>query len=105
MYALSCNEAGYRPIVLGADMPIRELAAAAGKTGSQAIVLAGLLTLDSRVLDFDLPKLVAQVEVPVLLGGQTSVQHFDALRRMDIEPLGADFESGLRKLKTVIPLE
>ena len=105
LYALSCNEAGYRPSVLGADMPIAELAAAAAKTSAQGIILAGTLTLDSRVLDFELPKLVADVEVPVLLGGRTSVEHFDALRRIDIEPLGADMESGLRKLKTVIPLE
>lgn len=104
LFALACNDAGYRPIILGSDMPIEELAAAGAKTGSDAILLSGLLELSSRLLRKSLPELVNRSDIPVLLGGRTSVMCFDALKRVGIEPLGSDIETGLRRLDELVPV-
>ncbi|NRB72638.1 MAG: hypothetical protein HRU51_12055, partial [Xanthomonadales bacterium] len=69
-----------------------------------AIVLSGLLELPTSVLKRELPALVAASKVPVLMGGRASVRALDALKRIGIEPLGSDADTGLKKLQTVVPL-
>jgi DNA-binding transcriptional MerR regulator/methylmalonyl-CoA mutase cobalamin-binding subunit len=101
--ALAYNEAGYHPIILGSDMPLDELPPAARKTAADAIVLSGLLELSPALLRRHLPRLLAEAEVPVLMGGRASVMSFDALTRMGIEPLGADIDTGLRRLQQLVP--
>jgi DNA-binding transcriptional MerR regulator/methylmalonyl-CoA mutase cobalamin-binding subunit len=104
LLALATNEAGYRPVILGADMPLEDLALAAERTSSAAIVLSGLLELPADLLRQELPALVEAAEVPVFMGGRASVRSLDAVRRCGIEPLGADVETGLAKLEQRVPL-
>jgi methanogenic corrinoid protein MtbC1 len=104
LLALAANEAGYRPVILGADMPLEELAMAAEKTGSDAIILSGLMELPPELIKQDLPALVSAAAVPVLMGGSASVRCLDALRRCGIESLGADAETGLARLEQHIPV-
>lgn len=103
LFALACNDAGYRPIILGSDMPLEELPAAGAKTQSDAILLSGLLELPPAILRRKLPELVKNSELPVLLGGRSSVVCFDALKRVGVEPLGSDIETGLRRLTELVP--
>jgi DNA-binding transcriptional MerR regulator/methylmalonyl-CoA mutase cobalamin-binding subunit len=105
LLALATNEAGYRPVILGADMPLEDLALAAERTDSAAIVLSGLLELPSDLLRKALPALVEAAHVPVLMGGRASVRSLDAVRRCGIEPLGADVDTGLAKLQQRVPLD
>ncbi|MEE4173783.1 MAG: MerR family transcriptional regulator [Xanthomonadales bacterium] len=105
LLALATNEAGYRPVILGADMPLEDLAQAAERTGSAAIVLSGLLELPPHLLKKELPALVDAAEMPVFMGGRASVRSLDAVRRCGIEPLGADVDTGLAKLEQRVPLE
>lgn len=105
LLALATNEVGYRPVILGADMPLEELAVAAERTGASAVVLSGLLELPAELLKRELPALVDAAEVPVFMGGRASVRSLDAVRRCGIEPLGADVDTGLAKLQKQIPLE
>lgn len=104
LLALATNEAGYRPVILGADMPLEDLAQAAERTGSAGIVLSGLLELPTDLLKKELPALVEASGVPVFMGGRASVRSLDAVRRCGIEPLGADVDTGLAKLEQRIPL-
>lgn len=105
LLALATNEAGYRPVILGADMPLEDLAHAAERTASSAIILSGLLELPSDLLRQQLPALVEAAEVPVFMGGRASVRSLDAVRRCGIEPLGVDVDTGLAKLEQRVPLE
>jgi DNA-binding transcriptional MerR regulator/methylmalonyl-CoA mutase cobalamin-binding subunit len=105
LLALATNEAGYRPVILGADMPLEELAVAANRTDAAGIVLSGLLELPADLLRRELPALVEAAEVPVFMGGRASVRSLDAVRRCGIEPLGTDVDTGLRKLQERIPLD
>ncbi len=105
LLALAANEAGYCPVILRADMPLEELAVAAERTGSAAIVLSGLLELPTDLLTAELPALVEAAKVPVFMGGRASVRSLDAVQRCGVEPLGADVDTGLAKLQQAIPLE
>jgi DNA-binding transcriptional MerR regulator/methylmalonyl-CoA mutase cobalamin-binding subunit len=103
LFALAANEAGYRPIVLGSDMPVEELAAAAAKTEADAILLSGLMELSTAMERRKLPALVDGADVPVLLGGRASVVSFDGVKRAGVEPLGSDIETGLKRLRELVP--
>jgi DNA-binding transcriptional MerR regulator/methylmalonyl-CoA mutase cobalamin-binding subunit len=98
LFALAANDAGFVPIMLGADMPLRDLPAAAGKIDCAAIVLSGLIQPDTSVMKQDLPALVKATSVPVFIGGQVSVKEFDAIKRMGAEPMGTDVGKALSSL-------
>lgn len=103
LFALAANEAGYHPVILGADMPISEMAAAAAKVGCQAIVLSGLQEPDFKSIEASLSRLVEEAGVPVMIGGQASLRCFDALHRVGLETLGADIDAGLKRLQELLP--
>jgi len=105
LFALAANEAGYQPVILGADMPISEIAAAAAKVNCQAVIFSGLLKPEPNLLDQKLASLVRSIGVPVMIGGSVSVEHFDGLRRIGLEPLGVDVEAGLRRLHELVPID
>lgn len=104
LFALAASDAGYRTILLGADMPLEELPAAAAKTGCKAIVLSGLIAPQARSLNKELPQLTAKVSIPVFLGGMASVHSHDALVKAGVRPLGTNLETGLQRLRDAVPL-
>ena len=104
LFALAANAAGYRVILLGADMPLEELPAAVRKTGCAAIILSGILHPESEVLKA-LPTLTGQSHVPIFLGGYASVKVHDALKRAGVIVLGTDLKSGLARLLDIVPVE
>lgn len=101
LFALAANAAGYRVILLGADMPLEELPATVRKTGCVAIILSGILQPESEVLKA-LPVLTGQSNVPVFLGGYASVKVHDALKRAGVIVLGTDLKSGLARLFDIV---
>jgi len=105
LFALAANVAGYRVILLGADMPLEELPAAVRKTGCEAIILSGLLMPGSELLTQALPDLKEQAGVPVFIGGQSSVKVHDVLKRAGIHVLGTDINAGLARIREFLPLE
>ena len=102
LFALAAHEAGYRIIPLGADMPLDELAAVARKKSCSAIVLSGAVEPPARVLDTDLPDLVRNAGVPVLVGGLSSVYACEAIDRAGAEALGRDIDHGLERLAAIL---
>jgi DNA-binding transcriptional MerR regulator len=104
LFALAASEAGYQTILLGADMPIAELPAAAKKTACAAIILSGLVMPSNKLLNKELPALKLATEFPVFMGGIVSVAAHDALRKAGIIPLGTDLETGLHRLLEAVPV-
>jgi len=102
LLALAANDAGYHTIVLGADMPLEELPAAARKTRCAAIVLSGLVAPEATTLKNELTDTVKQCGVPVFIGGRASVDAYDALKRAGAEPLGTDVETGLARMGEIL---
>jgi DNA-binding transcriptional MerR regulator len=105
LFALAASDNGYQTILLGADMPLRELPAAVEKTGSAAIILSGLVAPGRQVLEEELPRMLEQVELPVFLGGKASTAAADALRRIGVDVLGTDIAQGMNRLRDRVPLD
>jgi DNA-binding transcriptional MerR regulator len=105
LFALAASDNGYQTILLGADMPLRELPAAVEKTGSAAIILSGLVAPGRQVLEEELPRMIEQVELPVFLGGKASTAAADALRRIGVDVLGTDIAQGMNRLRERVPLD
>ena len=98
LFALAAHGAGLSVLVLGANMPMNELAAVALKIDCQAIVLSGAIEPSKHTLTIDLPELVKKSHVPVLIGGLSSVHACDAINRAGAEALGRDIDQGLSRL-------
>ncbi len=98
LFAVQALASGFRPILLGADMPLDGLAAAARRSGSAAIVLSGSPYLDWDGRGARLARLVEQAGRPVFVGGGFSVRHGAALAGVGALPLGEDIAHGLRQI-------
>ncbi len=96
LFALSAYEHDYRCILLGSEIPLMELVSAVPQAKAQGIVLSASFTSDTKTLKTDLAKLVAQVKVPVFVGGYTSVLYPELIRNAGAIPLGTDIEASFR---------
>ncbi|MGD9265043.1 MAG: MerR family transcriptional regulator [Lysobacterales bacterium] len=102
LLALALNQAGFHPVVLGADMPLGEIAQVTDKIGCEAIVLSGIVDPESQVLESELPGLVSSVDIPVFVGGPISVNRVDQVMRAGAIALGADVDVGRKTLETAL---
>jgi methylmalonyl-CoA mutase cobalamin-binding subunit len=98
LFALDASDLGFQTVLLGANMPIRELPAAVKKTGCDALVLSGVVEPEGGVISDDLPWLVEQLTVPVFVGGNIAAKNFDQLRKSGVHAIGADIEMGLKQI-------
>jgi DNA-binding transcriptional MerR regulator/methylmalonyl-CoA mutase cobalamin-binding subunit len=102
LFALAAHEAGYRLLPLGANMPLNELSTVALKKHCDAIILSGAIAPSDRDLDSELPRLVKEVPIPVLVGGLSSVYSCDAITRAGAEALGRDINHGLQRMEEIL---
>jgi DNA-binding transcriptional MerR regulator/methylmalonyl-CoA mutase cobalamin-binding subunit len=102
LFALAAHESGYRVISLGANMPLGELAKVAKKKNCSAIVLSGAIEPSQATLARDLPDLVKEAGVPVMVGGLSSVYSCDAINKAGAEALGRDLEHGLQRVAEIL---
>ena len=102
IFALAAHEAGYRLLTLGANMPLYELTAIARKKDCKAIILSGAIEPSDQLLTEDLPALVKDSLIPVLVGGLSSVYACDAINDAGAESLGRDINHGLQRLAKII---
>lgn len=98
LFAQAASERHYRPVILGANTPLEDLPQVVRRAGAGAVVLSGSMTRAEPGLEEGMRRLVAAVEVPVLVGGVASVQLRDLFVRAGAVPLGEDLEHGLRQL-------
>lgn len=102
LFALAAHESGYRLIPLGANMPLNELDLVARKKKCSAILLSGAIELSTQTLSKDLPALVREAGIPILIGGLSSVYSCDDINRAGAEALGRDIDHGLKRLAEVL---
>ena len=98
LFALSAHASGYRLVLLGADMPLPELAYAARRTQASALVLSGTHEVAPEVAGAQMAQLVAAVKVPVFVGGPVAVHQRDRLVAAGAVPLGTDIEAALARI-------
>ena len=103
IFALSAFESGFHLVTLGANMPLNELVAVARKKNCKAILLTGAMETSRKLLTVELPALVAESMIPVLIGGLSSVYGCDAINRAGAEALGRAIRHGLERLEEILP--
>lgn len=103
LFSLAAHEHGYRVVLFGANMPLAQLGYAARRAQAQGIVLSGSVEPGAQLFTEELPDLVRDTAVPVVVGGQTSIRHRDALIAAGATPLGTDIGAGLKLLRSLIP--
>jgi DNA-binding transcriptional MerR regulator/methylmalonyl-CoA mutase cobalamin-binding subunit len=102
LFALAAHDRGLRPVVLGANMPISELTAAAKHARCDAIALSGSIALDGDVLRKQLPRLTNRAGIPVFIGGLTSIRERDAIVSSGAIPLGTDLSSSIARIRSTL---
>jgi cobalamin-dependent methionine synthase I len=102
LFALDACDHGYQTVLLGANMPLEELPAAIRKTGSDAVVLSGVIEPPEEVLTRKLPWLVENISVPVFVGGDIAAKNFDILRRSGVQIIGTDIDTGIKQLSETL---
>lgn len=98
LLALEAQAAGLRMVLLGADMPLEELAMAARRSGSAAIVLSSSVDIEPGLLEKNLPELVRRAGVPVFVGGASSQRQHKAIESAGAIALGVELQAGMRVL-------
>ena len=102
LFALDACDHGYQTILLGANMPLEELPAAIRKTGSDALVLSGVVEPKEDVITDQLPRLVEKLSIPVFLGGAIAATRFDGLKKSGVHLMGTDIEAGIKQISKVL---
>jgi len=96
LFALEAQSAGMRPIVLGADTPLPEIAVACRSSESEGIVLSMSVEPAAGLLEKELPALARASDVPVFVGGATAVGNRHAIAKAGAIALGVGLEDGVR---------
>ena len=103
LFALATQNEGFQAVILGANMPLEELPAAAKRSQSDAIILSGSLNdnFDEKMTE-GLSRLCRETKLPVFVGGKISAQRHDAIVGAGAIPLGEDIPLALRQIKSVL---
>lgn len=105
LFALEAQSAGLRAIVLGANMPLEEIAAAQQRAGAEAIVLSSSMDPPEGVLERGLAALVEAVAVPVFVGGATALRRRKAITAAGARALGVEIDDGVRLVRAALRRE
>jgi DNA-binding transcriptional MerR regulator/methylmalonyl-CoA mutase cobalamin-binding subunit len=101
LFALAAHDRGYRTVLLGADVPLTAVEAAAGKTSADAVVLSATIEPPASFWTDDLKSLVDAVSMPVLVGGATSLTHRRQIAECGAHDLGCDLRLSFQRLGEV----
>lgn len=98
LFALSAHETGLRVVLLGANVPFAETAAAARRSQCDAVVLSSSIEPERAPFFAGLGALCAQLKRPVFLGGTTALAHENEIHDAGAIPLGAAIEPALERI-------
>jgi DNA-binding transcriptional MerR regulator len=105
LFCLSVLNHDYRVIYLGGDTPLAELIEPVRRTGAQGVLLSSSIDPEPEVLREDLPHLVEAAEVPIFIGGKSSVKYRDAIVNAGAIPLGTDIQQGIKRVDDELGVE
>ena len=94
-FALLARARGFAPILLGADMPLTELARVVSKTEAAAVVLCNTQAADPKIVEGELKTLCREVPVPVFIGGVGVLQLEKNLNAVGAIPVGSELSAGV----------
>jgi len=98
LFALAAHDQNVACVVLGANTPFGELAAACKRAGCDGIVISMSMQAEAAGLERDLREVVRETNRPVFVGGEASALHGDAIAGAGAIVIGADIGGGVRRL-------
>lgn len=101
-FALAAVNRGYRVLPLGANMPLELIPEVISMQPCQAVVLSGSARPARGVLQETLPRLVRQLDIPVLVGGAVTERHADAVEATGAFATGKDIQPALKQLADIL---
>jgi DNA-binding transcriptional MerR regulator/methylmalonyl-CoA mutase cobalamin-binding subunit len=96
LFALEARAAGLRVVLLGADMPLEEVALAARRSKCDAVILSISLDPSPGILDRRLPALVREAGVPIFVGGGSAARNKAAIVATGAVALSGEMEHAVR---------
>lgn len=102
LFALAAHDQGLACVLLGANMPMRELTAACARSGCDGIALSMSMDPPGSWLEDELPGLVASAGKPVFVGGRAAAAHANAIARASAVAIGAEISSGVRRILSLL---
>lgn len=102
LFALAAQARGLQVVLLGANMPLRELPLAVRRARCRAIALSSSVEPSAELWREELPRLVKESPVPVCIGGRVSTNSRDQVMRAGAVPLGDDIDAALRQLGSLL---
>jgi DNA-binding transcriptional MerR regulator/methylmalonyl-CoA mutase cobalamin-binding subunit len=98
LFALAAHDAGFRVVLLGADVPFREMAAAANRAQCDAVVIANSIPRDTPEFYAALSALVDAIKRPVYVGGKAATPREKEISVTGAVPLITSIESAVRRI-------
>jgi len=95
-FALAAVNAGYRVLILGANTPLQQIPGVLDIKPCIGVILSGSAKPARRVIDTDLPGLMARLTIPVFAGGETAVSYQGKLEQAGVICLGENIATGLQ---------
>ncbi len=102
LFSLAADEANYRQILLGADMPLPHLAGAAIISEVDAIVLSGKSKSTFAELKTELSEFITSSDVPVCIGGDICIGIEDEIEEIGAICLGNKIDNAIQKLNKLL---
>ncbi len=104
LFSLAALARGYTVVYLGSDMPLESLSLVVKKSLAKAVVLAGGHEDDPESVLSGLAQLGSQINCPLFVGGQISVDHGESLLEAGALPLGEQFSLALHLVMSKVPV-
>lgn len=98
LFALAADDQNVACVMLGANMPFDELAAACKQAGCDGIVISMAMQTETPSLERELREVVKKANRPVFVGGEACAASGDAIAGAGAIAIGADIASGIRRL-------
>ncbi|MDX1594647.1 MAG: MerR family DNA-binding transcriptional regulator [Gammaproteobacteria bacterium] len=103
LFGLAANGLGYRPLHLGADLPVEQAARVVARTRADGLLLSGTTRdLDAPLLEA-LAALPGSLGVPVAIGGPLADRERVRLAGHGLVPIGGDQGTALDELLRAVP--
>lgn len=99
LFAITAVSHGYQLVMLGPDMPLREVALVTEATNASGVVLSMSTRPPRSVREKDLPELIQAVSIPVFIGGRYAQSAEADLAGMGAVPVGNDALPALRIIR------
>ena len=105
LFSLAAHARGYRIVLLGADMPIEQLAEVVHRSNSNGVVLSGSIDIDTEKLTQQVKQLIKDSGVPVWIGGKTSEKLKAEIESVGATAIGHDLIVGLHMINKTLPVD